>query len=565
MSFKELPHTVVSRLPRGLILPSQVHYAVANGSSNNDPAADIDGDIFGQPFSLGASDAPLPVDVASAELFLIPHQVFIDLKEGLESILERLIPIAKPGTMVLIATPAAAGDIGILTDKSFELISFMPAGDKCLALYRNTGSNEKQSNGTLTNGTHQAKVSILEPSTSSPQAQSLSKKLQTILEDQGYSVTTQREVPDPDAIASKTWISLLELEKPVLENLSELDFRSIQRLMVSSERLLWITCGDNPSFESVDDLARCVNNEVATAKFQILHLSGEGMQHGPSLVTRILTSLDKTKDNEFRERGGLLQMQRIYQSPRENNQIRSHLEDSIRAISFDDDSACFSLAIGKPGLLDSLHFVRDESTLSAPLADEELKLQVKATGVNNRDIMTFMSLIPVTTLGVEASDVVLRAGNRAAQSFRPDDRVCTLSMSETHASETRCNSLVTAKILDAMPFEETAATLMMLSTAYYVLVGLAHVRRGQSVLIHAAAGGVGQAAIQLATHLGVVVYVTVDSEEKRRFVMKQYGIPEEHVFNSRDTSFAKDIRRVTGERGVDCVLNHLSGELLRVS
>ena len=71
--------------------------------------------------------------------------------------------------------------------------------------------------------------------------------------------------------------------------------------------------------------------------------------------------------------------------------------------------------------------------------------------------------------------------------------------------------------------------------------------------------------MQLATYLGLVVYVTVGTEDKRQLIMERYGIPEEHMFNSRDSSFVKGIKRVTGGRGVDCVLNSLSGELLRVS
>ena len=69
----------------------------------------------------------------------------------------------------------------------------------------------------------------------------------------------------------------------------------------------------------------------------------------------------------------------------------------------------------------------------------------------------------------------------------------------------------------------------------------------------------GQAAIQLAQRLGLVVYVTLGTGEKRKFIKEQYGIPVENMFNSRDTSFAKGIQRVTSGRGVDCVLNSLSG------
>lgn len=103
------------------------------------------------------------------------------------------------------------------------------------------------------------------------------------------------------------------------------------------------------------------------------------------------------------------------------------------------------------------------------------------------------------------------------------------------------------------------------STAYHALVNVAKLRPGQSVLIHAAAGGVGQAALQLAKHMGVVAYATVGSEDKRALVMEKYGVPAAHIFNSRDASFVKAIKRVTNGRGVDCVLNSLSGELLRAS
>ncbi|KAJ4315566.1 Highly reducing polyketide synthase curS1 [Neodidymelliopsis sp. IMI 364377] len=116
-----------------------------------------------------------------------------------------------------------------------------------------------------------------------------------------------------------------------------------------------------------------------------------------------------------------------------------------------------------------------------------------------------------------------------------------------------------------MPFEEAAALPMVHVTAYHALVNIAKLRRGQSVLIHAAAGGVGRAALQLSAYLGLTTYVTVGSEDKRTLLMEKYNVPETHIFNSRDTSFVKAIKRVTAGRGVDCVLNSLSGELLRVS
>lgn len=177
--------------------------------------------------------------------------------------------------------------------------------------------------------------------------------------------------------------------------------------------------------------------------------------------------------------------------------------------------------------------------------------------------MACMALIPVRWLGQEASGIVIRTGKNATK-FKPGDRVSTMNVG-THATKIRCDYRVTARIPDSMTFEEAASVPVIFNTVVYALIKVARLRKGQSVLIHAAAGGVGQGAIQLAKYLGLVIYVTVGTEDKKKLVMEHYGIPEEHIFNSRDTSFVKGIERVTKGRGVDCVLNSLSGELLRAS
>ena len=78
-------------------------------------------------------------------------------------------------------------------------------------------------------------------------------------------------------------------------------------------------------------------------------------------------------------------------------------------------------------------------------------------------------------------------------------------------------------------------------------------------------GGVGQAAIMLAQNVGAEIFVTVGSEEKRQRLMATYSIPEDHILNSRNASFAKDVMDATGGKGVDVVLNSLAGPLLAAS
>lgn len=108
--------------------------------------------------------------------------------------------------------------------------------------------------------------------------------------------------------------------------------------------------------------------------------------------------------------------------------------------------------------------------------------------------MACMALIPVQWLGQEASGVILRVGNKAGH-WKPGDRVSTIHVG-THATRIRVDHRGLARIPEDMSFEEAAAVPVVHTTAYYAFISVAKLQRGQSVLIHAAAGGVGQAAIQ---------------------------------------------------------------------
>jgi NADPH:quinone reductase-like Zn-dependent oxidoreductase len=177
--------------------------------------------------------------------------------------------------------------------------------------------------------------------------------------------------------------------------------------------------------------------------------------------------------------------------------------------------------------------------------------------------MASMGLISTPILGFEASGIVIQAGSIASH-IAPGTRVSVLG-EHTHGTRIRVDYRLITAIPDDMSFEEAAALPIVGTTAYHALVNLAKLRQGQSILVHAAAGGVGQAAIQLAIHLGLTVYATVGTDDKRKLLVERYNMPDEHIFYSRDTSFVKSVKRITNGRGVDCVLNSLSGELLRAS
>jgi zearalenone synthase (highly reducing iterative type I polyketide synthase) len=179
-----------------------------------------------------------------------------------------------------------------------------------------------------------------------------------------------------------------------------------------------------------------------------------------------------------------------------------------------------------------------------------------------RDVLVMMGNIPDNLIGHEASGIISRVG-RKVTSFREGDRVCTIGHG-CHRSAYRTAANLAHKIPDGMSFEEAATVPLVYCTAYTALVAIARAQKGQTILIHAAAGGVGLAAIQIANHLGLEVFATVSSQPKRQLI-QDHGVMEDHILNSRDTSFAKGVMRMTSGRGVDIVLNSLAGEQLRLS
>ena len=99
------------------------------------------------------------------------------------------------------------------------------------------------------------------------------------------------------------------------------------------------------------------------------------------------------------------------------------------------------------------------------------------------------------------------------------------------------------------------------NTSHHALINLARIRKGETVLIHSAAGGIGHAAISIAKHVGAVIYATAGSEEKRQLV-RDMGVT--HVYNSRSTDWFDDLMRDTDGKGVDVILNSLAGKHQRL-
>ena len=236
---------------------------------------------------------------------------------------------------------------------------------------------------------------------------------------------------------------------------------------------------------------------------------------------------------------------------------------SASAISVSAQNEAAVLGFASPGSLRNLEWF---ALPQRELAADEVEIEPVATGLNFRDVMYAMGLLSDeavengfagATIGMELSGRVARVG-RNVRRFVPGDAVLGFAPA-SFASHVRTSSNAIAHKPERLTFEEAATVPTTFFTAYYALCELARLRRGERVLVHGAAGGVGIAAIQLARHLGAEVFATAGSREKREFVRL---LGADHVFDSRSLAFADEIRERTQGAGVDIVLNSLAGEAM---
>ncbi|KAJ0418705.1 hypothetical protein BJY00DRAFT_314616 [Aspergillus carlsbadensis] len=404
-------------------------------------------------------------------------------------------------------------------------------------------------------------IIILEAANPTPTSHALAAEISERL--QAVSIASSRTtLADPLAnLKGKRCISLLELESSILEDLSQGDFESIKEIILSTSSLLWFVGFKGPAASLITGLARSIRNEIAGLELCTLLAPVSSFDSQSGLVSAVVkAATSSVRDKELRVENGILQVSRLLEEEALSNAIAGLQRGEKVLTPLSQTVRPQKLVIQNPGLLDSLCFELDES-LEMEIADNEVEIEVRASGVNFRDVMTAMGQIPDETVGLEASGVVSRVGASVTR-FQVGDRVCCLAHA-AHKPLIRVPVVQCKQIPEGMSFEDAATLPMVHYTAYHALVNLARVRKGQSILIHAAAGGVGQAAIQVAKHYGMEIFATVGSESKRELIKEVYGIPDDHIFNSRDVSFVKGLLRMTKGRGVDCVLNSLSGEMLR--
>ncbi|MES9504756.1 acyltransferase domain-containing protein, partial [Streptomyces koyangensis] len=214
------------------------------------------------------------------------------------------------------------------------------------------------------------------------------------------------------------------------------------------------------------------------------------------------------------------------------------------------------------GSLDALTLRPCPEELSEP-QERQVRIEVRAAGLNFRDVLNALGMYPgeAGLLGAEAAGFVTAVGPEVT-GLSVGDRVMGMVPGGL-ATETLIDERFLTRVPEEWSDEDAASVPLVFLTAYYALTELAGLSAGERVLIHAGAGGVGMAAIQLAQHMGAEVFAT--ASEPKWETLRGLGLDDAHIASSRDLGFEEKFREVTGGAGMDVVLNALAGDFVDAS
>ncbi|PTU17930.1 hypothetical protein P175DRAFT_0486784 [Aspergillus ochraceoroseus IBT 24754] len=357
-------------------------------------------------------------------------------------------------------------------------------------------------------------------------------------------------------------VSLLEVDRPYIHSLSEEEFSHIRSLItgLGTTPLLWITkpsqvrCED-PRYAMILGLLRTARTELSVAAVTLeIETFDEKALAATIKVIRRLTKggiADERFDPvmEYSHSASNLMVGKYYPTIVSNELLDTAAQQSARRLD-----------IGKRGLLQTLSWKPKKLVFPD---DDWVEVETKAVGLNFKDVLIAMGIVDGNELGAECSGIVRKVGP-AVQTLRPGDHV--LVFAEGSFSSTLVTSeRLCARMARNLSWAEAATMPCVFATVLYSLLDISRLKRGQTVLIHSACGGIGLAAIQVCRFVGAEIYCTVGSERKVQYLMEELGIPRDRIFHSRDNTFQRDVLAATNGRGVDVVLNSLSGELLHAS
>ncbi|CAN9080485.1 unnamed protein product [Alternaria alternata] len=377
-------------------------------------------------------------------------------------------------------------------------------------------------------------------------------------------VFTLSDIAEAKVSPSDCILFLADIQGSILAEPSKDEFRLVQTWLQQSKHLLWVTAAltsqqSSPCTSIKDGLLRVIRAENNSKRIISLTLEHDAsdIQICQQYIVQVFHSAfeDASPELEYMVQDGKIMTGRLVFEADLNRDVVSCMSPITRHEAWLPGPP-LKLHVASRGSLESLCFIEDQ--YPTELGPTEIEIETQAWTVGFRDVFGALGRLDENEFGTDCAGTVRRVGSKCTQ-LRPGDRVST-SMFGCMRTYVYCNEGDAIKVPDTLSLEESCGVINPVMTAWHSLVDVARLQKGEKILIHAASGGTGQVAIQVAQMLGAEVYATVGYDHKKVLLIKEYGVPAANIFYSRDLSFAQGIMRVTNGYGVDVVLNSLVGE-----
>ncbi|ROW10618.1 hypothetical protein VMCG_01994 [Cytospora schulzeri] len=381
-----------------------------------------------------------------------------------------------------------------------------------------------------------------------------------------------QKLADPSTITTGQLVLVLdELVSPIMVHPDTKQWDTVKHLIQKQSKVLWVTSGahlnvTNPNAAAINGLFRTIRAEegVRLVNLDVEHPTGDAT--GAAIVSCLdFLRQPEPKDqleSEFVERGGVVQVSRLLPDWEITKLQGHHPSDrKTEVMDIHASETIINMGAERLGDVDSIHY-HELTAEPFPLEEGYVEVEVYAAGLNYKDVVVTMGIVPgdERELGGEAAGIVTKV-SPSVTSLQVGQRVVVFTPA-TISNRVRTRPGRVHALPDWMSFEEAATLCGVYLTAIYSLFDMASVNASKTVLIHSAAGGVGISSMQLAQYAGAEVFATVGSPDKREFIKSTFGLDDDHIFNSRNTSFGDQVLAATGGRGVDIILNSLTGDML---
>lgn len=405
--------------------------------------------------------------------------------------------------------------------------------------------------------------------------------LKTRLERAGHQtqLTTLNKL-NPRVLVHSICISFVELDDALMANPTPREWDVLHQITDSAEALIWVTRGgasstiERPELAIFSALARTIRAEHDGFPCITVDLDAREQLPARQVAELLLRLYNKqlgpdrsagTLDSEFIEQHGVLRIKRAIEDDKANEFLTARTHPEVLPPKPEDvlleNRPLKSCTIDASA--DGPLVFEENLELALPLQSGQVEIKIQVTSLGPRDVATIKGEGSDSKLGHECAGIVTQVGVNV-KNVAVGDRVVGWYPG-TFATRTRIPAAFVSKMPDGASFETAATLPLSHATAQYALSHIAHLEDSEAILIHEAADAVGRAAIEISSRVGANIFATVRSEEERALLIEHYGLETTRIFSSRDIKFVAGIRRATKGRGVDVVLNTMTGEALQAT